>query len=107
MKINRYVLQPDGDLITEEAIIADELSFTAKVTLEAGAKVIGTGITGKGPVLWAMYAPGEVELVERHFFVCGNRVDLPESVGQEQYVGTAKIVGGPTFHVFELSPVAV
>lgn len=105
MQVNRFVLQPDDEDAVEGDMSSDEFSFMTRLMLDPNAQIVGSGITGKGPVLWALIDP-EAEVAERHFHVCGNRVDLPEAVGQKEYVGTAKIIGGPTFHVFELAPVA-
>ncbi len=69
------------------------------VVMPAGGRVLTVAAQGDVMVLWAIVDPG-APFVERAFEVRGTGHPLGE-VGE--YVGTALLVSGLVFHVFEAS----
>lgn len=111
----RYILEPDSahqqqEGVDEEISWAEALNegFTARVQMPGNATLLPTvEFSSKGITVYAIASPDEAENIEREFFVVGNGRNLPDWIGDPEqardgYVGTAKVVGGPTAHVFEL-----
>lgn len=107
MKVWTYVLEPEGGY--EELGHAPGepgTSFTSTVEMEPGAQVVEVTFSSKGVTIYAL-VEGTGVTETRAFIVCGNDVELPDAVGLLQHVGTAKIIGGPTAHVFDAAGVEV
>jgi hypothetical protein len=105
MKVWCYPLVPEeGFESLEEPPGAPGTSYTAEVEMEPGAQIIEAAWSTKGPALYAL-VEGTGVTEPRSFVVCGNDVELPDDVGVLQHVGTAKVMGGPTVHVFDAATV--
>lgn len=111
----RYALLPvDVEEIDEDQMrqALDE-GFIARVSMPENALLLPqVAFSTKGITLYAVGSPDSAESQEREFYVVGNGRDLPEHIEDAQqaadsYIGTAKIPGGPTAHVFELVKAAV
>jgi hypothetical protein len=82
------------------------------VEMVAGAQVLGAHFASRGLVIHALVNENNDATEERTFLATGNGEEFPEtldSLGVEGaaafYRGTAKVPGGPTAHVFELTKV--
>ena len=100
MQVHRYVIAPISDLNPSEPTMLE-----CDVELPGGAQVLDAGFSSKGVTLWALVDPDAVAVETRSYIVVGNGLDLPETVGAINFVRTAKLVGGPTFHVFDVTKV--
>jgi len=102
MKVLRYVLAPIAELNPSEPTLLE-----CDVELPGGAEVLDVGFSSKGVTLWALVNELSDTVETRSYVVVGNGLELPETAGAVNYRGTAKIVGGPTFHVFDVTNVTV
>ena len=109
MKVYAYPV-PMAALMPEELPDGEPLIDPASIELElpVGAEVIAVEPSSKSLVtLYAIVDP-DAPTETREFAVLGNGVDLPEDEGHPDhglirtYRGTVKVIGGPTWHVFEL-----
>lgn len=80
--------------------------YHARVDIPEDAQILSINISTKGVSIYALTegiegAPANT----RDFFVCGNDCELPDGVDAMLHRGTAKIPGGITAHVFELTNV--
>jgi hypothetical protein len=101
MKVWRYVLVDDeGTAIVPLPGGCHEVH----ADMEPGAEIIGVGFTSNGTTVYAL-VEGTGATERREFLVAANDAELPEGVGHFGYRGTAKMVGGPTAHVFDAAPV--
>ena len=99
-KVWRYHLHPDEEGVSP--IPEPGQSFYATVEMEPGATILGnsaTFTTGGVTVYAIVEGTGVTE--PRGFFVAANDAELPDEVGEIHFRGTAKVIGGPTAHVFE------
>jgi hypothetical protein len=102
MKVHRYVLAPVEDLNPAEPTLLE-----CDVELPSGAEVVDVGFSSKGVTLWAHVDPDADTVEVRSYVVVGNGIDLPEGCSAVTRLGMAKLVGGPTFHVYDVTKVAV
>jgi hypothetical protein len=103
MKVWRYALVDDeGTAIVP--LPGDEQAHEVHADMEPGATIIGVGFTSNGTTVYAL-VEGTGVTERREFVVAANGAELPEGVGEYGFRGTAKMLGGPTAHVFDAVPV--
>jgi hypothetical protein len=105
MQVFRYVISPEAPAEGDEQTDVLAEGFMADVELISGAQILDVGFTSKGVTCWALVEPANQASETRTFFVCGNGVDLPEGIDAINFRGVAKVIGGPTAHVFEVAKV--
>lgn len=103
MRIHKHPLA-----INAEATSHEELAELTETTLEVpqGAQLLSVEMSASGPAVFLL-VDEDAPLEERTFATVGNGVELPEGVDALHFRGTAKVPGGPTWHVFETTAVAV
>lgn len=80
--------------------------YAARVEMPPDAQILSINYSTKGMSIYALTnLPEDCDKVVRDFYVAGNDHELPDGVTALQWRDTAKILGGPTAHVFELSQV--
>lgn len=109
MKMWRYDLIPDGGW-EEYGHAPGEPggSYEAEVALPEDAQILTVALSSKGVSLYALTEGIEgAPARRRSFVVVGNDAELPDGIDAMHYRGTAKVLGGPTAHVFETTKVEV
>ena len=102
MKVFRYALVDETG--TPVVPMPGDECQEAHAEMEPGAELIGVGFTSNGTTVWAL-VEGTGVTERRDFIVAPNGAELPEGVGHMNFRGTAKMIGGPTAHVFDAVPV--
>lgn len=114
MKVWRYDLVPEGGFDEGHYPGQPGYGYEATAQFEGAdmprdAQILSYNITTKGVSVYALTEGVEgADTKPRTFFVCGNDVELPDALKDTEalnFRGTAKITGGPTAHVFELTHV--
>ena len=101
-KVWRYHLHPAEEGVSP--IPEPGESFYATPEMEPGAEVIGVGFSTGGVTVYAI-VEGTGVTEDRSFLVAANDAELPDDVGAVNFRGTAKVIGGPTAHVFDVAQV--
>jgi hypothetical protein len=101
-KVWRYHLAPTME--GQSPVPEPGESFYASPEMEPGAEVIGVGFTTGGVTVYAL-VEGTGVTEPRTFYVAANDAELPPDVGAVNFRGTAKVLGGPTAHVFDVAQV--